>query len=257
MDYSEKESILTNTDNYLRNVAVDNVIFGYHDRELKVLLQQPFALDRWTVAGGYIKKTESIEEATHRVAFERTGLKNLFFQQFRSFGTPGRVKDSGFTAKYISEICGIEVPEDLWIFDYFVSVGFYTLTEFSKVEPKKGEREADCRWWPVGDLPPMMFDHELIIAEALKALRLHIAHHPVGYELLPEKFTLPEIHALYETVLGKTLDDRNFTRRLTATGIIVKLKETRKIGAHRSPFLYRFDKEKYDQGLREGDVLAF
>jgi len=103
----------------------------------------------------------------------------------------------------------------------------------------------------------MMFDHQFIIGEALKALRLHIAHFPIGYELLTEKFTLPEIHSLYETILGKSLDDRNFTKKLLATGIIIKLNETKKIGAHRSPFLYKFDKEKYEEGLKSGVELAF
>jgi ADP-ribose pyrophosphatase YjhB (NUDIX family) len=242
---------------YLRNVSVDNVIFGYHEKELKVLLQRPFSLDKWTVTGGYIKKTESIEEAAARIALTRTGLKDLFLEQFRCFGNPARVIDEDFNSSYLAEVTGIEVPADAWVFDYFVSVGFYTLTEFSKVEVKKSEQEADCRWWPVSKLPPMMFDHELIVTEALKALRLHIAHYPIGYELLEEKFTLPEIHSLYETVLGKSLDERNFAKKLTATGIIAKLNETKKIGAHRSPFLYKFDKVKYDEGLKSGVALAF
>ena len=252
-----QEDIFDVKGQFLRNVAVDNVIFGYHEKELKVLLQQPYVVDKWTVTGGYIKRTESIEQAAARIALDRTGLKDLFLEQFRSFGNPERVKDRGFSARQVSEVTGFEIDPALWIFDYFVSVSFYTLTEFSKVEPRKGSFEADCRWWPVNELPPMMFDHKLIIEEALKALRIHIAHYPIGYELLPEKFTLPEIHALYETILGKALDDRNFTRRLLATGIVVKLKETRKIGPHRSPILYKFDKRKYDAGLREGDVLVF
>lgn len=257
MEQKEIDDILKHADQYLRNVAVDNVIFGYHDKELKVLLQQPIALDKWTVTGGYIKRTETIEEAADRVAFTRTGLKNLYLQQFRAFGTPSRVIDDGFSAKHLTALTGIDVSPDLWIFDYFVSVGFYTLTEFSKVEPRKGSYEAECQWWPVSDIPPMMFDHKLIILEALQALRLHIAHYPIGYELLAEKFTLPEIHSLYETILGKSLDDRNFSKRLLATGIIIKLNETKKIGAHRSPFLYKFDKAKYEEGLKSGVELAF
>ncbi len=156
-----------NADQYLRNVSVDNVILGYHDKELKILLQQPFVVNKWTVTGGYIKKTESIEEAAHRIAYLRTGLKGLYLQQFRSFGNPKRVIDSGFTAKHIREITGQAISPDSWIFDYFVSVGFYTLTEFSQVEFKKGLHEQDCRWWPVFHLPPMMFDHKHIISEAL------------------------------------------------------------------------------------------
>jgi ADP-ribose pyrophosphatase YjhB (NUDIX family) len=257
MEQAEIDEIAKYGDQYLRNVAVDNVIFGYHDKELKVLLQQPYTLDKWTVTGGYIKKTESIAEAAARVASSRTGLKGLYLQQFGAFGNPQRVIDSGFTPQHIKDVTGFDVPADSWIFDYFVSVAFYTLTEFSKVELMKGELEAESQWWPVHDLPPMMFDHKHIVTEALAALRLHIAHFPIGYELLPEKFTLPEIHSLYETILGKALDDRNFTKRLMATGIIIKLNETKKIGPHRSPFLYKFDKEKYDEGLKSGVELAF
>ena len=247
----------SNSDQFLRNVAVDNVIFGYHDKELKVLLQQPIVFTKWTLTGGYIKKTESIEEAADRIAFSRTGLKNLFLQQFRSFGSPDRSIDVERNSETISKLSGIDIPVDFWIFERFVSVGFYTLTEFSRVEVNKGVFDAQCKWWPVNDLPTMMFDHKYIIDEALRFLRLHIAHFPIGFELLPEKFTLPEIHNLYETILGKSLDDRNFSKRLMATGIIVKLNETKKIGAHRSPFLYMFDREKYEEGLKSGVALAF
>ena len=102
VELSRVEPFLWEQDKYLRNVAVDNVIFGYHDKELKVLLQKPLVTDKWTVTGGYILKTESIEEAANRVAFSRTGLKHLFLQQFRSFGTPSRSADSGFTAKKLT-----------------------------------------------------------------------------------------------------------------------------------------------------------
>jgi 8-oxo-dGTP diphosphatase len=244
-------------DRFLKNVSVDNVIFGYHAKELKVLLQRPAGFNKWTVTGGYIKKTETIEEAADRIAFLRTGLQNLFLQQFHSAGSPKRAKDKEFTPGQINKLTGTKVPSDFWIFDYFVSVGFYTLTEFSLVSINKGPFDDEIQWWPVDQLPSLMFDHKEIVAEALKALRLHIYHHPVGYELLPEKFTLPEIHSLYETILNKSLDSRNFARRLMATKIIKKLNETRNIGAHRSPFLYKFDKKKYDAALNDGMFLAF
>ena len=242
---------------FLRNVAVDNVIFGYHERELKVLLQRPKGFKRWTITGGYIKKAESIEEAADRVATMRTGLKNLFLQQFRAFGSPNRVIDKELTPDQVSKQVGIEVPADHWIFDYYVSISFYTLTEYSRVSINKGPFDEAIEWWPIDQLPELMFDHQEIITEALKALQVHIYHHPIGYELLPEKFTLPEIHNLYETILGKSLDDRNFARKLMATGIIKKLNETRSIGAHRSPFLYRFNEIKYNAALKDGIFLAF
>lgn len=252
------DDIILHPECYLHNVLVDNVILGYHDRDLRVLLQQPKAVDKWTVTGGYIKREESIEEAADRIAFARTGLKNLFLQQFRSFGHPKRGIDSGKNVENISKLAGTAVPPDLWIFDRFVSIAFYTLTEYSKVEIKKWSQDAECCWWSIHELPPLMFDHKLIIMEALRALRMHIAFFPIGYELLPPKFTLPEIHSLYETILGRSLDARNFQKRILASGIVTKLNETRKIGPHRSPFLYKFDKAKYDKGrgIHRGKNMA-
>lgn len=257
MNDSELDDIISHPNHYLHNVLVDNVILGYHDRELKVLLQKPFAVDKWTITGGYIKRTESIEEAADRIAFSRTGLKNLYLQQFRSFGNPDRGVDSGKSAENMSKLSGAEVPADLWILDRFVSIAFYTLTEFSQVELKKWSHDEDCRWWPISELPLLMFDHQKIIDEALRALRMHIFFFPIGLELLPEKFTLPEIHSLYETILGKSLDERNFQKRILASDIVTKLNETKKIGAHRSPFLYKFNKEKYDEALKSGVDLVF
>lgn len=251
------DDLFTREEDYLHNVSIDNVIFGYHQKELKVLLQQPFVDGKWTVTGGYVRRTESIEEAAARIATSRTGLKNLYLKQFAAFGHPRRTVDNGFTAAQLSRLTGVEVRPDAWIFDYFVSVAFYTLTEFSKVEVTRSPIEADCAWWPVNPLPPMLFDHEQIIREALTAMRLHIAHFPIGYRLLETKFTLPEIRSLYETILGRTLDDRNFAKKLMATGILIKLDETRSIGAHRSPYLYRFDKSKYEEALKTGIELAF
>ncbi len=256
MEYSEID-IIMHPEKYLHNIQVDNVILGYHDKELKVLLQQTIATSKWTITGGYVGRDESIEEAASRIASSRTGIGNLFLQQFRSFGSTTRSEDSEKNPENFAKLTGVNVPKDFWIFDRFVSVGFYTLTEFSMVEIKKWSLDADCRWWPVNELPALMFDHEQIIAEALKALRMHILFFPVGYELLPEKFTLPEIHALYETILGKTFDERNFQRKLLASGIVEKLKETKQIGPHRAPFLYRFQKQKYEEGLRSGVMLAF
>ena len=249
--------IIQHPENYLPNIQVDNVILGYHDKELKVLLQQTIATNKWLITGGYVGRAESIDEAANRIALSRTGLENLFLQQFRSFGGVSRSEDPEKNAANMSKLTGIEVKEDLWIFDRFVSLAYYTLTDFSTVKIKKWPLGADSKWWPVNELPPLMFDHKQIITEALRALRMHIAFFPIGYELLPEKFTLPEIHALYETILGKKLDERNFQRKLLASGIVEKLKETKRIGPHRAPFLYKFNQEGYNKGLENGVPFAF
>lgn len=255
---SEHVDPIFNFDDFLRNVAVDNVIFGYHEKELKVLLQRPVGFSKWTVSGGYIKKTETIRQAAERVAFMRTGLQNLYLKQFGSFGSPERVIDNELTPERVRKQVGTEmVSDDSWVFDYYVSIGFYTLTEFSLVTVSKGPYDDEIKWWPIDHLPTLMFDHKEIIIEALKVLQIHIHHFPIGYELLPEKFTLPEIHSLYETILGKPLHIGNFGRKLMSTGILKKLDETRSIGAHRSPFLYKFDKRKYEAALKNRIFLAF
>jgi len=247
--------LIGNSDIYLKNISIDNVIFGYHEKELKVLLQKPQNFLKWMLPGGYLKKTETLKEAAERIATERTTLKNLFLKQFNSFGSPYRTQDPEFTPKKLGLNAGVQIEENHWMFDYFVSICFYTLTDFEEVTPKGTMYAEECTWWAIDKIPPMLFDHNEIIKSALKSLRLHIYHYPIGYELLGEKFTLPEIRALYETILGKKLDSRNFSKKLTSAGIITKLDEKRNIGAHRSPFLYMFNKENYNEALNNGVAI--
>jgi len=220
------------------------------------LLLRPQGIDKWTVCGGYIRKTETIDEAANRIARERTGLKDLYLKQFKAFGNPERTSDSSFSVDLIGELSVLSANKLKWLLEYFVSLGYYTLAEFDKVIINGELYTEDCQWWSIQKLPPLLFDHRLIVSEALKSLRLDINHYPIGYELLPEKFTLPEITSLYETILDKKLDDRNFAKKLLATGVITKLNERRSIGPHRSPYLYVFNKEKYDEALKNGMALA-
>lgn len=251
-----QDEILNGHNYYLRNVSIDNVIFGYHKKELKVLLQRPQGLNKWTVSGGYIKKSETIEEAAIRIARERTGLEELYLKQFKAFGSPDRTTDTEIPIKLTVQQGNVQIDKENWMLDYFVSLGFYTLTEFDQVKPDGEFYTEECKWFDIFNLPSLLFDHQLIIMEALKSLRLDIYHYPIGYSLLSAKFTLPEITSLYETILEKKLDDRNFSKKLLATGIIMKLNERRHIGPHRSPYLYMFNKVKYDEALNNGMVLA-
>ncbi len=251
-----RDEILNGHNYFLKNVSIDNVIFGYHKKELKVLLQRPQGLNKWTVSGGYIRRTETIEEAAIRIATERTGLAALYLKQFKAFGSPGRTADTGIPIRFSGAYGDVKIERDNWMLDYFVTLGFYTLTEFDLVNPTGEFNTEECKWFDIVKLPDLVFDHRLIIEEAFKSLRLDIYHYPIGYKLLPEKFTLPEITSLYETILGKTLDARNFSKKLLATRLIMKLDERRYIGPHRSPFLYMFNKTRYDEALENGMVLS-
>ncbi|MEP6556210.1 MAG: NUDIX hydrolase, partial [Ferruginibacter sp.] len=128
--------------------------------------------------------------------------------------------------------------------------------DFSKVTLKKKFNDSDSRWHDIHDMPSLIIDHEDMVRDAQKTLQLQIHNEPIGYNLLPEKFTLPELQSLYEAILDKKLDQRNFTKKLMALDIIKKLNQKKHIGAHRSPSLYKFNKRNYDKAIQNGVALA-
>jgi hypothetical protein len=241
---------------YLPHLAVDCVIFGYHRQQLKILLLKWKGFQDWGLPGGPIKRREPLSQAVHRILKERTSLSDLFLQQFHLFGdSEYRIKERN--AQEFFEIFGIEVEKDNWLLERILSVGYFALVDYSKVMVNLDFFTEDYQWWDVKELPPLLFDHNDVVNKALSTLRLQIYHQPIVNNLLPEKFTLPEIQVLYETILEKKLDRRNFPKKLMAQGLIQKLEEQRPIGAHRSPFLYQFNKENFEKALKEGFIHAF
>lgn len=251
-----KDFILNGYRTYIPHVSLDCAIFGYHERQLKLLLIKRRFLTGWCLPGGYIKRTERLVEAAGRNVRERAGMDNLFLQQFKTFGDPSRMHLELFDQEKWASLTGIPVSKDNWLFDQTISIGFYAITDFSLTVPQPDPFSDACAWFHIDDLPRLEFDHEEMVREALHAMRIQLYHYPIGISLLPEKFTLSEIHSLYETLLGKKLDISNFPKKLLALGLLKKLDEKRKIGAHRSPFLYKFDKATYENALKEGLVLS-
>lgn len=241
---------------YVPHVSLDCAIFGYHERQLKLLLIKPKFIDNWCLPGGYIKRTETLVEAANRNVKERTGIDNLFLQQFKTFGDPDRSKVSQFDEEKWFEVIGVRIDRTNWLIDQTISVGFYAITDFSRTSPRSDIFSINCAWFDIDNLPKLDFDHDEMVHEALHTMRVQLYHYPIGYNLLPEKFTLADIHALYETLLGKKLDASNFPKKLIALGLLERLNEKRSIGPHRAPHLYRFNKERYDEALREGLVLS-
>lgn len=232
---------------YLRHLSVDCVIFGFHENELKVLLIR-WRDGPWCLPGGFVKKKESLNTSASRILEERTGLNDIFLQQFHVFGDANREKDKkDFNSKM----------KDSWIMDRFVTVGYYALVEYSKVKPKPDWLSDECSWWDIHSIPSLVYDHNEILEKALEVLRLSLNDHPIGYNLLPEKFTMPELQRLYETILDKEIDRRNFQKKLLSLDILVRLEERKTGGAHKAPYLYRFDKRKYDRALKEGLTGGF
>jgi 8-oxo-dGTP diphosphatase len=242
---------------YLSHLSIDCVIFGYHEKQLKILCIRISGMNGWLLPGGLIKKTEDIDDAASRTLAERTGVKDLYLNQFRAFGKPDRGWKTGEEIAELKKITGAGLKQLNFITDRFVSIGYYALTEYSKVAPKPGLFDSECSWFDIYSLPPLLLDHEEIFREAFKALQHRLHHEPVGLNLLPEKFTLPELQALYETILEKKLDQRNFTKKLIYFDLIRKLNEKKHIGGHRSPALYKFNKRAYSNAIKQGVELAF
>ena len=147
---------------------------------------------------------------------------------------------------------GIKVNKDHWLIQRFITVGFYALVDFAVVIPEPDMNSVSCEWHEIPSISELFMDHKNILDNALETLRLQLNHQPIGYNLLPQKFTMPELQKLYETILDKKLDRRNFQRRMNSFGFVKRLKETRKGGSHKAPFLYSFDLRKYKKALQEG-----
>jgi 8-oxo-dGTP diphosphatase len=235
---------------FMPSLSLDCVIFGFHENQLKVLLLRMKNADLWALPGGFIYREEDIEEAAIRVLKERTGIDQIFLQQFHVFGHPQRVNKKFHIDAFRKS--GIKLEKDHWILQRFLTVGYYALVDFAYVVPSPDPGSADCAWWDLHDIHELFLDHKNILDKALETLRLQLNHQPIGYNLLPTKFTMPELQKLYETILDKKLDRRNFQRRMMGYGILKKLQETRRGGAHKAPFLYSFDLRRYKKALQEG-----
>lgn len=228
-------------DIYIPNLSVDCVVFGFHDTTLKVLVTRLKEKNLWALPGGYVLKTENLKEAANRILFRRTGAENIYLQEFKVFSDLNR-SDGIFD----------EFPDTLWNKQRFLSVGFYALVDYHQVNLVMDDISDACEWKSIDELPDFMMDHRSIFDRALETLRRQLNHKPIGYNLLPEKFTMPELQKLYEIILAKKLNRGNFYRKILRYDILEKLEESRKGGAHKAPDLYKFDLEKYQLALKNG-----
>ncbi|RWY51015.1 NUDIX hydrolase [Mucilaginibacter gilvus] len=231
---------------YLDHISIDCVVFGFHEGQMKVLMLKSKNEDGWQLPGGFVQKREPIDVAANRILATRTGIDEVFLQQFHVFGAPDRNRQH-------NEMYADMVAKEKNFFAHrFISIGYYALVDFFDAIPTPDEFSEICTWRDLNDLPPFLLDHELIFTTALDTLRLQLSYQPIGYNLMPKEFTMPELQKLYETILGKKLDRRNFQRRMLGFGILNKLPQTRKGGAHKAPYLYSFDLENYQAALKEG-----
>ncbi|HVF26629.1 MAG TPA: NUDIX domain-containing protein [Pyrinomonadaceae bacterium] len=215
-------------------LTVDCVIFGLDldEKSLKVMLVErdlePFA-GRWAIPGGFVRQGESLEEAAARELEEETGIRDVFLEQLYTFGAPRRDPRG-------------------WI----VSVAYYALVSPDKYNVVAATDARRAEWFAIDRLPPLAFDHDEIMRVALGRVRGKLTYAPIGFELLPRKFTVKQLQKLYEIVLGSSLDNRNFRKKIFGMDVLRELDEIQKGVPHRAARLYRFDERKYRQLTKQG-----
>ena len=229
---------LIDTKDFVDHVSVDCVIFGFHKDTLKVLLLKYHDLDLWAVPGGFIFNDENLNDAAARTLYERTNLSDVFMEQFYTFGDIKRTENN--THKKLLENKNIEVDTNHWIYQRFISVGYYALIDYTLTYTFPDSFNEVCRWFDVSELPELAFDHKEMIEKGLLHLRKNIDYQVMGSNLLPDKFTMKELQNLYEAILGESLRRNNFQRKILSMNILERLEKHYSGSANKAPYLYRF-----------------
>lgn len=213
-------------------VTTDCVIFGFDEGELKVLLIErgiePFK-GKWALPGGFIEMDEDADRCAHRKLVQETGLENIYMEQLYTFTKVDR--DPRYRV---------------------ISIAYYALVKLADYNAQAGTDTANIKWFSLSKIPNLAFDHSKILEVAVERLKGKIKYQPIGFELLPEKFTMPDLHRLYETVLQTELDNRNFRKKILGYNLLIDLNELQRGARNRAPKLYSFDKKRYEELTQTG-----
>jgi len=205
-------------------LAVDCIIFGFDGETLKILLiKRDFEPEKgnWSLMGGFVQPNESVDQAANRVLAQLTNLQGVYLEQLYTFGSTKRDP-----------------------LERTVSVAYFALIDINKYETQLS-KDYHADWFPLKRVPKLIFDQQEMIEAAKKRIRYKAALHPILFELLPEKFTLPQLQVLYESVFNTSIDKRNFSKRVLATGLLIKLEDKDKAGSKRGAFYYQLNKQNY------------
>ncbi len=196
----------------------------------------------FALPGGFVRKDETLDNAVRRGLEERTGLKNIYLEQFHTFGSLERFKPE--VMEGILEANGRNTRNMQWLLDRFISVGYYALINYEHVVPKPDTLSDSCRWYPVKKLPRLILDHQQIVDTAIQTLRDNLDRKLVGGNLLPEKFTMKELQQVYEAILGVKMRRTSFQRKMLSSEILKRHDKRFSGKAHKAPYLYSFKKKK-------------
>jgi 8-oxo-dGTP diphosphatase len=212
-------------------VAVDCIVFGFDLEEIKLLLfkrkLEPL-IGEWSLIGSFIKSDKSLEESAEAVLHESTGLKDVFFEELNTFSAVDR--DSGGRV---------------------ISVAYFSLIRLDELNLDSVE-DYNARWFSLDEIPDLILDHDQMVKFAIEKLKIKIRRRPVGFNLLPEKFTLPQIQILYESIYQREIDSRNFRKKLLSFDILTRTEEKDKSTSKKGAYLYKFNKDKFDEFVAKG-----
>ncbi|WP_338731607.1 NUDIX hydrolase [Mangrovimonas cancribranchiae] len=221
----------------MNSITIDCVIFGFDKGSLKVLLVKHadgISKGEWALPGGWIREEESIDNAANRLLKELTGLDNIYLEQLKAFGEPDRFP-----------------------LGRVITIGYYALVKIEDYNIKAGFTASEAKWYKINDIPELIYDHNIILNFSLKHLRNRVKQAPIGFNLLPEKFTLLQLMQLYEEILGVEMDKSNFRRKILRMKLLQDLNEKQKDVSHRAAKLYRFDYDIYKKLTQKGFNFEF
>ena len=228
---------------YLPHIAYDSVIFGFSGEELKILIMEYHNTGFFALPGGFLRTDENLNDAVRRGLEERTGLSNIYLEQFYTFGSLGRFQPEVMST--ILRANGFDPEKEYgWMLDRFISVAYYALINYKNVVARPDALSDSCEWYSVKKLPKLMLDHNAIVAKAIQTLRNNLDRKLVGGNLLSEKFTMKELQDVYEAILDSKLRRTTFQRKMLAAGVLKRHEKQFSGKAHKAPYLYSFSVQR-------------
>lgn len=215
LKYKDQQSLL---------LAVDCIIFGYDGTDLKLLVIkraiEPIK-DKWSLMGGFVGPKEDLQDAAKRILLDLTGLRDVYLEQLQTYGKPDRDP-----------------------VERTVSVVYFALIDIKKYSKQINDM-YHAEWFKLPDVPELIFDHQQMVKDAINKIRYQAALHPILFELLPKKFTIPQLQSLYEQVYDAKIDNRNFIRKITASNLLIKQADKDKSSSKRGAFYFKLDRNKH------------
>ena len=221
----------------INTLSIDCLIIGFQESKLKILLVQHaegIIKNQWALPGGWVAYNENIDTAAYRLLNDLTGVKEIYLEQLKAFGEVNR-----YPSRRV------------------ITIAYFALTRPENFELHPGFTASDAKWFSVLDIPKLPYDHEQILNFAGQILKRKVKYEPIGFNLLPEKFTLLQLRDLYEAILEKKLDKPNFRRKIMKMNLLIPCNEKQQSVSHRAANLYTFDKKVYDKLKKKGFIFEF